>query len=179
MLRQHILVKVYDALCKVLLEFLIQSLRKRVLTMTVSQDDVNDGEAEGDREVDRLVGAPAWESAYTRSTRMDFGPVSDRMLNEFCLECADLMDKKRFDAMAANDNNLFMNDGSRFERDPTLSEWKRRWPLLSRRCVMILQNTCFTDMPLVLCEPELSYYCRLRDAIDANMEMAEGDLELQ
>lgn len=40
-------------------------------------------------------------------------------------------------------------------------------------------DTCFVDMPFASSELELSYSCRLPDAIDANMEIGEGDPELQ
>lgn len=37
----------------------------------------------------------------------------------------------------------------------------------------------FADMPLFWCEQELTHSRRLRDAIDAYVEVAENDLELQ
>lgn len=51
--------------------------------------------------------------------------------------------------------------------------------MLSRWCGETPVDTCLADMLLVRCEQKLSYCCRLRVAISANMEVVERNLRLE
>lgn len=110
---------------------------------------------------------------------MDFGPVTNWTLNEYCCESAGLMDVKRFDARAADDKNILIYDPSRSERYTDLGAWKTRWAVLSRWCEGSLVNKRFADMLYAWCEQRLTNCRWLRDAIDANMKMAGEDPPLQ
>lgn len=81
------------------------------------------------------------------------------MLDDYRRECAVLIDKKRFDAMAVDSKTLVIYDLNRFKRDTAIDAWKRQSAVLSRWYVGILVDTCFADMSSVRSEQELSY-CR-------------------
>lgn len=154
---------------------------KNVSTSIMSQDNENSGRAEdarGEDLRDDVLGS-AREGASTRSLQMDLGLVPNRTLDAYRRECAGLMKVERFEVMVVDGKNLVVFGGDHFERDTDMGVLKRRWALLSQYCVGILVDTCSADLPFVPCE-QGSFYCyRRRDAIDANMEVAEGDPGLQ
>lgn len=96
-------------------------------------------------------------------------------LNEYRREYAVLMDVKRFDATTVDGENLVSYDRNRYERDMVLKTARRRWAVLSRRCIGTFVNTLFADMPFGRYELELSYYRWMRDVVTANMEVAKND----
>lgn len=106
---------------------------------------------------------------------MDLGTLPNWTLDVDCRERVGLMDVNRFEAMAVDGKNLVMYDRCRFECDTALGAWRNRWAVLSQLCVEIIVGTCFADMMFVRCKQELSQCCRLRDAIDTNKEVVEGN----
>lgn len=110
---------------------------------------------------------------------MSLGPLPNWTLDEYGRECAGLMNVKIFDAMAVDGENLVIYDKSRFERDSTLNTWKKRWAVLSRWRVELLMDARFVDVLFVLCEQKSPYSHRLQDDINANMDVAVEDLEIQ
>lgn len=89
------------------------------------------------------------------------------------------MNVKRFVVMTDDGRNFAIYGRSRIERDTASGAWKRRWAVLRRRCVDILIDTGFADLPFVRCEPKFLCCLRLRNTIDANAELLEGDPELK
>lgn len=90
---------------------------------------------------------------------MDLCPLPNCTRHEYHRECAALMDVKHFDAMTVDGKDRVIHDRNRFERDTGLGAWDRHWAMLSRRCVEILVDARFANMPFVLCEHGSSY-CR-------------------
>lgn len=66
--------------------------------------------------------AAASERAPAGHTRTGFGPLLQRTLNEYCRECAGVMDVKRFDAMVVDGESLVVYERSCFKRDTALGE---------------------------------------------------------
>lgn len=89
------------------------------------------------------------------------------------------MDVKRLDAMDVYGKNHVMYDCSCFERDIGSGARNRRWAVLSWWRVGILVDSHSAKMPFARCEQKLSYCPLLWGAIDAKMEVADGDSELQ
>lgn len=107
---------------------------------------------------------------------MDLRPFPNWTLNDYCRECAGMRDIRHFDAMAVDERALIIYDRNRFERDTSLGAGKGRWTGLGRRCVGILVDARFADMPFVWYTQKLSYCRRSRDAIDANVKVTAGDM---
>lgn len=106
---------------------------------------------------------------------MALGTLPGWTLDDCRRECAGLKDVKRFEAMVDGGKNLLIYNRIRFERDTASGAWKMRWVLLGGWRVGILMDTRFEYMPFIWCEQEQPYCRRLRDAIVANVEVAEGD----
>lgn len=85
----------------------------------MSQDNDTSKQTERDQEAHRCDDAPASAKASTGSTQMDLGTVPNWTSDEYCRECADLRDKKRFDAMAVDSMSLVMYNCSCFHPDTT------------------------------------------------------------
>lgn len=118
------------------------------------------------------------ENEAAGDTLMVLRPLPNWTAEEYCRECAGLMNVKCFNAMVVDCQNLVMYLRTRFERDTALGAWKRRWAVLHQLCAGIFIDTRFVHTPFVRCEQELMYCRQKRDAIDANMEVAEADPEL-
>lgn len=146
----------------------------------MSQNNANHKRTEDSRDGDQgdNILATAREEADTRDTRMDLGLLPNWTLDEYHRVCASMMGMKRFAAMAVAGKNLVIYDSNRFERDTALGMWKRHWAVQSRWCVGIRVDTRLADMPFVRCEQEPFYCSNWRDAINANMEVAERDPKL-
>lgn len=149
------------------------------LTNTMSQDKVTGELTERDQKEHRRDDVLARERASTRGARMDLGLLSNWTMDDYRRECADFMDVKRFSALAVVGKSLEIYDRSSFERNTALGACKRCCAVLSWWCGGILVDTRFADMPLVRCEQKLPYCPRVRNTIDANMDVVEGDPELR
>lgn len=57
---------------------------------------------------------------------MNLGSSQTRTLDEYCPECAGLMDLKSFDTLVRDDKNLVIYSRNRFGWDAALGTWKRR-----------------------------------------------------
>lgn len=110
---------------------------------------------------------------------MNLGPLQNWTSDENRRECAAVMIVKRFVALAVVGRNLVVYDRNRLERDTVSGAWKQRWAVLSRWCLGILVDFRFADIQFVRCEQKLFYCRKLRDTIDANMEVAGEDPGLQ
>lgn len=98
-------------------------------------------------------------------------------MDEYRHECAERTDEKRFNLMAADDKNVVIYYCGFFERDTALCAWKWLCAMLSLWCVANLLVIRFVDMSFVQYGQVLFYTCRLRDAIDASMDVGEEDLK--
>lgn len=56
---------------------------------------------------------------------MDLTPLPNYTFDQYCRECAGIIDVKNSDAMTADNKNLVVYDLSRFKRDTALRAWKR------------------------------------------------------
>lgn len=110
---------------------------------------------------------------------MDLSPLPNLTLKKYCCKCVDRMDFIRFDAMAVDGRNFVLYDQNRFVRDTALDAWKRRCAVICRCSVGILIDTMFADVPFVRFRQELFWSRCLQDAIGANMEVCNGDPEVQ
>lgn len=110
---------------------------------------------------------------------MDLAPLPNWTLDEYCRDCAGMIDIKRFDDMTVDGRNIVFYIRNRLEHDTALCVWKRREEVLSQWCVGIFVDTRSADMSFARWDQELSNCCKLRDALDAYTEVAEGDPELQ
>lgn len=84
-----------------------------------------------------------------------------------------------FDVMAVDEENLVTFYRNSFERDTALGAWKRRQDVLSKWLVWTVIDSRFANMPLVRCEQELLFCCRLLGAIDARVDAEGSDPQLQ
>lgn len=85
------------------------------------------------------------------------------------------MDVERFGCIAVDGRNLVVHNPNSIKSETALGAWKRRLTVLSRGCVGIFIKTQSAYMLLVRCEQDSSCYCLLRDAIEANVEVADRD----
>lgn len=73
--------------------------------------------------------------------------------------------------MGVDGKNLVVYDCSRFEYDVALGARKRRWAGPSQWCKGVLEDPRFCEPASVWCEQGTPYCRRLRDAVDAHMEV--------
>lgn len=97
---------------------------------------------------------------------------------EYCRDCGVRSDVRCFVAMDVDGDSLVMYDKNSFQRDTSLRAWKRRWAMLKKWFAGNLIDVRFVDMSFTRCEQEVSYYHRLRNAIDARMEIKDEDPQL-
>lgn len=86
-----------------------------------------------------------------------------------------MVDENRFRAMASDGSSLVIYDRNRFKRDTALDVWQRRWSVLMRWCVDMLIYTRFADMPFIRFSQELPNCRHLRDALNLEMVVEDGD----
>lgn len=116
--------------------------------------------------------------AFTGSTQIGLDSIPNWTLDEYCRAGATLLDVKLFETMAVDGKSLVVYNCNRFKRDAALSAWKKWWAVLIWPCVGTIVDTLLANMPFDRRKQKQPYCCRIRDAIDANIEVAEGDLEL-
>lgn len=71
---------------------------------------------------------------------MGFDFLPDWKLDEYCRECAGMVDVKRFDCTAVDGRKVVIYNRKCFERDTASETWNRLWPVLSRWCVGIFDK---------------------------------------
>lgn len=89
------------------------------------------------------------------------------------------MDVGRFSAMAVDGKNFEMCDHNNLQSNTGLSAWKQSLAALRKCCTGIMISTRFADMVFIICEQETDQCRSLRNAINASMDVKEGDPQLQ
>lgn len=102
------------------------------LSSSMPEDSTNCERAEVIRDGDcrNLVSDIAYEEVAMGDTRLSFGLSPNWMLEEYCCECAGMMDTKRLDAVVVDGRDPVIYDRNRLERDTAIGAWKRRWAVL-------------------------------------------------
>lgn len=84
------------------------------------------------------------EKTLAPRARADPDSVPQWTLEVYLFKCGEMIDVCYFEAIAEDGQNLVAYDRICFECDTALRAWKRRWVLLSRWCVGVLIDTCFS-----------------------------------